>query len=395
MTLFESLSNSTNNLNVDFGLIWPAIAFFTSLIVSYLSYPVIIRVSKLKSLMADVNARSSHSIKTPNLGGIGIFFAINLIITILGNYFGDSSLLNILGGMTIMFFVGLVDDLIGISPKSKIIGQIVAALYITISTNIRIENLHGLLGIHELPYVASIGLTVLLFVTLINAYNLIDGVDGLAGIFAITVNVFLGAFFYFNQNFSMYFLSISVVGSLIAFLMFNFSKKEKVFMGDTGSMVIGFLLAYQSVYFLSADFAEGVTLISAKAPIYFLALFSFPFIDTIRVFFVRLRAGKSPFTADKNHIHHILLGYGLKHWKIAFSVAMFTVTILAGTFIFNELGINKMLLTLGLMWLVSALIISNVNLASLINKLQFERLNVRQLNVKKTISKVAYLRKTA
>lgn len=395
MTLFESLSNSSNNLNVDFGLIWPSIAFFTSLIVSYFSYPVIIRVSKLKKLMADVNARSSHSIKTPNLGGIGIFLAINLIITILGNYFGDSSLLNILGAMTIMFFVGLVDDLIGISPKSKIIGQIVASLYITLSTNIRIENLHGLLGIHELPYVVSIALTVMLFVTLINAYNLIDGVDGLAGVFAITVNVFFGAFFYFNQNYSMYFLSISVVGSLIAFLMFNFSKNDKVFMGDTGSMVIGFLLAYQSVYFLSTDFTGGVALLNAKTPIYFLALFSFPFIDTIRVFFIRLKAGKSPFAADKNHIHHILLGYGLKHWQVAFSIAMFTLTIIGGILMFNELSINKMFFALGLMWLTSALIISNINLATLIGKLQFERLKVRKVNFKESSKALPYLRKTA
>ena len=373
--------NITNSLNLDSNLIWPAVAFCASLLVSYFSYPVIIRVAKLKSLMADVNERSSHVVRTPNLGGVGIFLAINLMITFLGNFLGDSFLLNLLGAITIMFFVGLVDDLISIRPKSKLIGQIVASLYITLATNIRIENLHGLLGIHELPYLISIVLTVLLFITLINAYNLIDGVDGLAGIFAITANVFFAGFFYLNDNYAMFFLCFSIVGALTAFLMFNFSKKNKVFMGDTGSMIIGFLLAYQSVNFLSVDFSETLLLSNAKAPIYFLALFSFPFIDTVRVFFIRIKAGKSPFAADKNHIHHILLGYGLEHWKVTLTASVFTISIVAAISIFNELDINRMILVLGTMWMLSVLAISNFNLSILIEKLKFKRVPVKEINL--------------
>lgn len=361
------------SFSIDFGLVWPSIAFSISLIVSYLCYPVIIRVSKLKRLMAKPNYRSVHSTKTPNLGGIGIFLAINLIITILGNYFQDEKLLNLLGAMTIMFFIGLIDDLIGVKPKTKLIGQVVAALLVILITNLRITSFHGLLGIYELPYIISVGATVLAFVTLINAYNLIDGVDGLAGSFAITATVFFGCFYYFNANFSMYFLSISMVGALISFLIFNFSKTDKIFMGDTGSMVIGFLLAYQGINFMTVDFNENFMLTSDKSPIYFLALFSFPLIDTIRVFFIRIKSGKSPFTADKNHIHHTFLDYGLKHWKISLLASIFTIFMVFGIFLFNELEINKQILALVAMWIFSAAIVRNMNLSVLLSKLKSRR----------------------
>jgi UDP-GlcNAc:undecaprenyl-phosphate GlcNAc-1-phosphate transferase len=352
----------TTSLNIESGLVWSLIAFSIALMVSYLSYPVIIRVSKLKGLMSQPNDRSVHKNKTPNLGGIGIFLAIYLAITFLGNHFGDQILLNLLGSLTIMFFIGLVDDLISIRPKSKLIGQIIASLYVILMTDLRIENLHGLLGIYELPYLVSLIASVVFYVVIINSYNLIDGVDGLAGVFAITISVIFGYFFYINGNYSMFFLSVSMIGAIIPFLIFNFSKTNKIFMGDTGSMIIGFLLAYQAINFMSSDFIETATFISSRSLIYFLALFSYPFVDTIRVFYIRLNTGKNPFTADKNHIHHILLSKGLKHGEISLLVSAFTITMVFWVFIFNGLEINKHAIILGVVWFFSAIIISNFNL---------------------------------
>lgn len=352
--------NNTLDFSTNFEFTRPIIAFLVSLLVSYLCHPIIIRVSRLKNLMPNVNHRSVHSKKITNLGGIGIFLAINLVITLLGNYSEYQTLLNLLGAMTLIFFVGLVDDLINIKPRNKIIGQTLASLYVILSTNLRIENLHGVLGMYELPIISSILITTLAFVLLINAYNLIDGVDGLAGGFAITVSFFFGYFFYVSGNQSQFFLSVSIIGALVSFLMFNFSKKNKIFMGDTGAMVIGFLLAYQAVNFMSTDFANNLVFVDSKSLIYFLALFSFPLLDTLRVFVLRVKSGKSPFEADKNHIHHVLLSTGLKHWQITVSASLFTIAILFGVFMFNELNSNKLLLVLAVMWSFTLLTIANL-----------------------------------
>lgn len=352
------------SISLDYGFFWPAIAFSLSIILSYLCYPIIIRVSKAKKLMAVPNHRSVHRLKTPNLGGIGIFLTINLIITFLGNYFEDSTLLSLLGAITILFFTGLIDDLVGIKPKSKIACQVIAALSIIVVTDLRIDNLHGLLGITQLAYPVSLLLTVAFYVIIINAYNLIDGVDGLAGSYAIAVTSFFGIFYFANGNQSMFFLSISIVGSLISFLIFNFSKKEKIFMGDTGSMVIGFLLAYQAISFMSVEFNPNFMIQNVKAPIYVLALFSFPLIDTARIFLLRIINRKSPFSADKNHIHHVFLEYGLKHWKIALLGSVFTMIIVVTVFIFNELGVNKQISFLVGLWALTVVIVNNFNLTT-------------------------------
>lgn len=135
-------------------------------------------------------------------------------------------------------------------------------------------------------------------------------------------------------------------------------------MGDTGSLVIGFLLAYQAINFLSVDFNPNFMIKNAKAPIYILALFSFPIIDTARVFLLRLLNRKNPFTADKSHIHHVLLEFGLKHWKIAALVSFFTIAMVSVVFVFNELSINKLNLFLMGLWAVSVVVVNNLNLIS-------------------------------
>ena len=354
--------NSTINFSIDFGFILPLFTLSVALIVSYISYPVIIKVANVKNLMAEPNQRDVHSTKTPNLGGIGIFLAIYLVVTFLGNYFEGENLLNLSGAMIVMFFIGLVDDLVGVSPKSKLIGQILVALSIILMTDLRLESLYGVFGIYELPYVVSVMLSLLFFVTIINAYNLIDGVDGLAGTYAITITSFFGIFYFFNGNDSMFFLSICIVGALISFLVFNFSKKEKIFMGDTGSMVIGFLLAYQAFGFLSVEFNPVFLIQSSKAPVFILALFTFPFVDTIRVFVIRVLNGQKPFTADRNHIHHVFLDYGLKHWKISLVACLFSLLTVLGMFLFNELSINKQLMFLVCLWGTFILFVRNLKL---------------------------------
>ena len=376
--------NILNN-TLEFSLELAIITFTIAMLVSYLCYPVIIKVSNLKNLMSEPNQRDVHATKTPNLGGIGIFFAIYLTVAILGNYYESDKLLNILGAMTIMFFIGLVDDLIGVSPKSKLIGQVIVAIIIIFMTNLRISSLYGILGIYELPYIVSVILTVLFYITIINAYNLIDGVDGLAGSFAITANVLFAIFFYLNSNFTMLFLSLGIIGALTSFLFFNFSKTKKIFMGDTGSMVIGMLLAYQAVNLTSVDFYETLAFIDLKSLVYILALFSFPLIDTIRVFSIRIKEGKSPFTADNNHIHHNLLAAGLKHWEISITTSLYTLSIVFVMFLCNELEIHKMLFVLSLVWFFTAIVADNLSLTVIDLELKFKQKVLRDINFKKSL----------
>ena len=382
------------NISLDYGFFWPAIAFLLSILLSYLCYPVIIKISKAKRLMSKPNHRSVHRFKTPNLGGIGIFIAINLIITFLGNYFEDSTLLSLLGAITILFFTGLIDDLVGMKPKIKVLCQVIASLSIILITDLRIESLYGLLGVFELSYVFSIMLTVFFFVLLINAYNLIDGVDGLAGSYAIAVTVFFGLFYFANGNNSMFFLSISIVGALISFLIFNFSKKEKIFMGDTGSMVIGFLLAYQAINFMSVDFNPNFMIQNTKSPIFILALFTFPLIDTARVFILRIIKNKSPFTADKNHIHHVFLEYGLKHWKIAILASLYTITMVLIVFVFNDLRINKQMVFLLGLWIATVVVVNNLNLISKLKNKSHEKI-IDENKIEKQKGKTIILRDMA
>ncbi|MDD7914966.1 MraY family glycosyltransferase [Polaribacter ponticola] len=322
----------------------------------------------MKKLTSKPNHRSVHKVRTPNLGGIGIFITINLIITFLGNYFDDQNLFSVLGATTLLFFLGLMDDLIELKAKQKILGQIVAVVAIIVMTGVRIENLYGLFGINELYYSVSIALTVFMYILFINAYNLIDGVDGLAGSYAITITSFFGVFYFFNRNDSMFFLCLSLVGALISFLIFNFSKKEKIFMGDTGSMIVGFLLSYFAISFLSVSFNPEFLIQNVKAPVFVLALFSFPLIDTLRVFMLRLMKRKSPFTADKNHIHHVLLKSGLQPWKISVLVSVFSSLVVFGVFIFNDLTLNKQTILLFSFWVISVIVIQNLYLSNKLKK---------------------------
>jgi UDP-N-acetylmuramyl pentapeptide phosphotransferase/UDP-N-acetylglucosamine-1-phosphate transferase len=373
------------------------IIFIFSLVISYLCHPVIIKVSKLKNLMSEQNFRSVHTSKISNLGGVGIFIAIYLAIAFFGNQFQDENLTYLLGAISIMFFMGLVDDLIDLKAYSKMILQFLATLSLILITDLRIENLYGLLGIYELSFILSVTITTIFFLVIINSFNLIDGVDGLAGSFAIIAALFFGYNFYVNQNFSMFFISIIIIGSLISFLIFNLSKKDKIFMGDTGSMVIGFLLAYQAVNFINIDFNETFILSNSKVLIFALALFSFPLLDTIRVIFVRIKSGKKIFKADKNHIHHKLLEYGLSHRIIALVASIFTVAVVSGVYLFKDLEIHGLTLTLLTIWFLSAVMLDKIKPLTNTLKMKTKVTNRNDLKEDKKLlkGKVVYMNNIA
>lgn len=280
--------------------------------------PVIILLSHQKNLMDEPEERSSHFYRVPTYGGAAIFIVFSVLVMSLSSFVGFpegelNQVLSLMAAVSILFFLGIKDDMVGLAPSKKFIGQLLAACLVVFIGGMRIESLDGIFGVGQLPYLVSVVFSIFVYMLMINALNLIDGIDGLAGTMALIASLIFGWFFMVDGNTAMAIVSFVLVGTLLGFLRFNLSETKKLFMGDSGSLFIGFLLAYQAVVFLNANqSASGDTFVS-NAPVIVLSIFSFPLLDTLRVFTLRALRGRSPFSPDRNHIHHHLLDRGMGH----------------------------------------------------------------------------------
>lgn len=315
-------------------------------------FPVIIHLCNFKNLMDEPGDRKVHLRKIPNLGGVGMYVAFTLAITVLGSFIGQDTedhnkLLVLVTGVTILFFLGIKDDIIGLSPTKKFAGQAVAALLVIFITDVRIRSMGGLLGVEEIPYIASVIFTLFVFLLVINAFNLVDGIDGLAGVIAVIVSVGFGFIFLVNSHSMWLLVSFALIGSVRGFLKFNLSESQKVFMGDSGSLFVGFVLAYQAVGLLSMPASAHTVMEIPNTPILVLAILSFPLLDTLRVFIIRIYNGRSPFEADRNHIHHRLLDLGLNHKQSTLLIAAINLSIIGLALLIQEMEINTQLLIMG------------------------------------------------
>jgi UDP-GlcNAc:undecaprenyl-phosphate/decaprenyl-phosphate GlcNAc-1-phosphate transferase len=293
---------------------------------SITAIPVIIKISRLKNLMADPGERSSHVTKTPTLGGVAIF-ASTLVSYFLWENPDEGQLIHLsFSAIIILFFLGVKDDILVLSPKKKMFVQIAASTLVVILADLRIENLFGIFGVNEIPYVLSLILTVFVFIALINAINLIDGIDGLAGGIGMIAGGMFGLWFFLNKHYALASLAASMTGSLVGFLRFNYSKTSKIFMGDTGSLIVGFLLTLFAVKFIQLNIQYRFDPHSSfSAPILAIVVLIVPIFDTLRVFIVRLKDKKSPFIGDRNHLHHILIDSGLTHFQTSVILWSFTL----------------------------------------------------------------------
>lgn len=280
-----------------------------------------IRISILKKIFDSPNDdRKIHIYNTPNLGGVAIFFTFILVASLQNftninyNYYISSAL--------IIFFIGLKDDLVGLDPAKKFLAQIVSSLILTYFTDIRIHDLKGLFGLYEISIPLSIIITIIFIVFILNAYNLIDGINGLAGTLSLLALFFFSFIFLKVGNIFLFKISLILIGSIIGFLFFNL-KNARIFMGDTGSLFIGLLLSILTISFINDKSIQ--VLYNSKFSL-ILSFLIIPIFDTIRVFILRIMNGKSPFNADKNHIHHRLLKMGFSHLQIV--IILFTFNLL-------------------------------------------------------------------
>ena len=324
------------------------VAILVPVLLSLRMYPVIIYLVKSKNLMDEPVDRSMHKAKTPTLGGVGMFISFSLTLITLGMLLGLSQtdlikLLSIIAASITLMFLGIKDDLMGLAPRKKFFIQIIAALMVIVLTDIRIANCYGLLGLEELPYLVSVGFSIFVFLAVINAFNLIDGIDGLAGTIGIIVTATFGSFYLLNERYLMVTVSFALIGALLGFLRFNLSTRLKIFMGDSGSMFIGFILAYQAISFLEFNATTVTPYTMYVAPIMAMAILSFPILDTLRVFAVRIAQKRSPFSADRNHIHHRLLDLGLSHKKATLTLAIINILVIALAYFIRDLYINLQL----------------------------------------------------
>lgn len=294
--------------------------------VTWSSIPVIRNICIERNLSDSPIKRSSHKQPTPTFGGVGIF-AGTVMGYMIWNFMDEGYLMHKVFACTIiLFFLGIKDDIYGLSATKKIGSQILAAILIVVGSDLRISSFFGIFGIHEIHYVVSVLFSVFLIVALINAFNLIDGIDGLAAGVAMIASGGFALWFMLYEYWSLAALGISLSASLFAFLRFNFSKTSRIFMGDTGSLIVGFWVSVMALKFVEIN-VDNVNpdSIYIKAPIIALALLSVPIFDTLRVFSVRILRGKSPFSADRLHLHHIMVDLGLPHMAASIILCAFTV----------------------------------------------------------------------
>jgi UDP-GlcNAc:undecaprenyl-phosphate/decaprenyl-phosphate GlcNAc-1-phosphate transferase len=326
-----------------------------SYFVSVSSIPVIITISRLKNLMDVPGERSSHEIKTPTLGGVAIFASVLIGYFITQGLWpskeGDSIINLTIVAIVILFFLGVKDDILVLSPAKKMVLQVASSALVIIGCDLRINTFFGIFNVYELPYLLSVGLSIFVFIALINAMNLIDGIDGLAGSIGFLASFIFGIWFFLNKQFALVFLSSAVCGSILGFLRFNFSKTRKIFMGDTGSLILGFILTVFAIKFMNLNDAvnpnKSIHYAYGSAPILAIIVLVVPIFDTLRVFIVRILNKKSPFEGDRNHLHHILIDLGFSHFQASFSLTIITsiLVILFATFR-HQLSNNQSLILL-------------------------------------------------
>ena len=320
------------------------LSVIVSFSISFLAMPVIITVAERKKLYDVPDERKIHISPIPSLGGLGIFagFIIAALITI--PFTQADKFQYFIAAAFVIFFLGLKDDILIISPIKKFIGQVLAAFLIIYKGDVQIHSMHGFLGVQELPEMFSLLLTYFAVIVIINSFNLIDGVDGLAGLLGLMATTILGFYFLRIGAAPYSILAFSLAGSLLAFLIFNFHP-AKIFMGDTGSLLIGLLTSILVIKFINtASSPEAIGVPLESSPAIGFTLLMIPLLDTLRVFTIRIFNRRSPFSPDRNHIHHLLLDRGFSHRSI-------TLTLVSINILFVVLAYQAR--SLGSTWLIA------------------------------------------
>jgi UDP-N-acetylmuramyl pentapeptide phosphotransferase/UDP-N-acetylglucosamine-1-phosphate transferase len=324
-----------------------------SFALGWLGMPLVIRIAKTKGFVVRPNKRMSHTGEVPNIGGLNIIFSF-MLTYLLFEYDQLSQSQFFLIGLFAIMSVGFIDDVLVLTPLAKLLGETLAGIALIGFADLRITHLHGLFGITEIGVLPSYLISLFVLIAIINAINLIDGIDGLASGLGILYCLVFAVYFSLAGDISWAVLAICMIGSLAVFFIFNvFGHREKIFMGDSGSLLLGYLLTACVFHFCEINAYHEVpeALHMSAAPAVAICVLTVPIFDTIRVSLTRIKQHRSPFNPDKNHIHHLLLRTGLNHIQT-------TCVLLAVSLLFIGLAV------IGRNWNMWVLVISDFALAT-------------------------------
>jgi UDP-GlcNAc:undecaprenyl-phosphate GlcNAc-1-phosphate transferase len=345
--------------------------------------PKIRRISLKFNLTDSPSHRSSHLQATPSFGGVA--FYISYIITLFVIQFFDENQvsLTLLVSISVLFFTGILDDILNVSAKIKFLGQFLGVAVLMFQPDFRILTLHGFMGVYEIPLFASVAGSMFFLLGLINAFNLLDGIDGLSAITGIIVASFYSFMFYQLGYFYYLCIALTTIATLLAFLRFNFSITKKIFMGDTGSLSIGLVLGLLTLKLMSSGSTAGKLALNfdqKQLPLLLLGVLFVPILDTCRVMLIRAFKRESMFKPDRNHIHHIIVDFGLSHRKASFSIGLvnFSVGLLMFFVIVNFNILQSVFFLFGIFAAsILLLFLMNKNKAALKLKVKIKRSMLR------------------
>ncbi len=309
-------------------------------LVSFVAIPSILFVARERKLYDDFHQeRKNHDAGISRLGGVGIFCSFTIVSLLFAKY--DAFLpTNILLTACIMLFaIGLKDDLAGSAPGTKFFIQFLVAAMMVFLGNVRLTSMYGVLGLQEIDFFTSTVLSITTIMFMVNAFNLIDGIDGLAGTLGLIVNLTFGIMFLHMGQGELATLAFSMVGALAGFLYYNYTP-SRIFMGDTGSLLIGLISVVLGIKFIELNkfTEENYDPIFISAPATAVAILIIPLFDTFRVFTLRVLQRKSPFQADRNHIHHRILSLGFTHLQATFIIVLTNLVFIYLVLMFKEWG---------------------------------------------------------
>jgi len=348
---------------------FPYLTVAFSFIIGLGFMPVVLDVAKKRGFVVKPNKRTSHEGVIPNVGGVNIFISFLITVFFLSyGVFTQSQYMII--GVFIILIVGFIDDLIDIKASWKLIGEFSSAFFLIVLSDIRLTNFHGFMGIYQLPGFWSYFVSFFVFIVIINALNLVDGIDGLASGLGIIYSLFFAIYFglsgYNNLSISAY----AMVGSLAVFFLYNvFGRKSKIFMGDSGSLLLGYMITLYVFEFceMNAYHRLPEEWHMKSAPAVAICILSVPLYDTLRVMLTRIKKGVSPFHPDKNHIHHLLLKTGMKHLQV-------TMLLMIVSVLFVLIGL------VGRNWDITFLVFVAFSIASLLIYILWRIVDLKSIN---------------
>lgn len=314
------------------------IVFIIASAVTSICVPLVIKLAIKKRLLGEYGeGRHVHKGYVPRLGGVAI--CIGFLFSQLYFFISDFSSLDhpknyllLLFGVLLLFVLGILDDLVDLKAHLKFYVQLLVAVILVWNADIRVESFHGVLGLETLPIWFSYLFSILVITFFINAYNLIDGIDTLSSSIGMFVLVCFGLVFLYNGAYLETVLAFSVFGALLGFWFYN-KPPAKIFMGDSGTLSMGLLMAYFAIRVTDLPLdAEGTI-----SPVFAFVVLSYPAIDTLRVFTVRILNGKSPFSPDRNHIHHLLLDMGYSHGKATRIIILITLLLSVAAYLLRTM----------------------------------------------------------